>query len=72
MPADTAAPVQKSGAQLLARAEGWRAELERRADEIEKARKLPQDIADRLAADGLYAMCIRLNGAGPGPLRWTM
>ena len=73
MPADTAAPVQKSGAQLLARAEGWRAELERRADEIEKARKLPQDIADRLAADGLYAMCNppEWGGAGASPLDYV-
>ena len=39
------------------RAQAWRPELLRRADEIEANRKLPQDLAESLAADGFYAMC---------------
>lgn len=59
MPEDISAALDTKTAHnsLLERAEGWRSELSRRASEIEAARKLPQDIAERLAADGFYALC---------------
>lgn len=62
-----------AGTALLDRAGAWRTELARRAGEIEQARKLPQDIADRLAADGFYAMCnpAGLGGQGVSPLTYA-
>ena len=33
-------------------------EVRRRATEIEQARRLPQDIATRMAADGLFRLCV--------------
>ncbi|WP_300381366.1 acyl-CoA dehydrogenase family protein [Henriciella sp.] len=48
-------------------------ELARRAQEIEKARKLPQDLAERLSADGFYAMCNppEYGGRGESPLTYV-
>jgi alkylation response protein AidB-like acyl-CoA dehydrogenase len=40
------------------RAHAHAAELRRRAEEIEAARRLPQDLSDRFAADGFYRMCV--------------
>lgn len=71
MPADTAShPKAIAAADWITRAEAWRGELARRADEAETARRLPQDIADRLAADGFYAMVnpAGWGGAGAAPL----
>ena len=59
MPADGETDLKETVTEqvLLERASNWYDELSSRADEIEQGRKLPQDIADRLAADGFYAMC---------------
>lgn len=43
---------------LLGRARAWRPRLEERADEIERARRLPDDLAKELAADGFYRMWV--------------
>ena len=41
-------------------------ELRARGREIDAARKLPQDIADRLAEDGFYRLCTPQEIAGVG------
>src|SRR5258707_826684 len=51
---------------LVAVAEGYAEEGAARADEIEALRKLPQDLADRLAADQLYNVCNPADFGGPG------
>ncbi|MFT5041128.1 MAG: alkylation response protein AidB-like acyl-CoA dehydrogenase [Hyphomicrobiaceae bacterium] len=43
---------------VLAAARGFQTELRERADEIETARKLPQDISDRFASAGFYRACV--------------
>lgn len=43
---------------LVAAAHGFAGELRSRAAEIETARRLPQDIADRFAASGFYRMAV--------------
>ena len=47
-------------------ANGYVAELRARGPEIDTQRALPQDLADRLAADGFYRLCtpIELGGVG--------
>ena len=56
MPADTINSLDMK-ATLYERAEAWRLILAARAEEAEASRKLPQDIADGLARDGLYGLC---------------
>lgn len=51
---------------LTDRAATRRAELRQRADEVEANRKLPQDLAETLAADGFYAMCNPPEAGGSG------
>ena len=73
MPADTASDFKSAGqTDWASKADAWRGELARRADEAETARRLPQDIADRLAADGFYAMVnpVGWGGAGATPLEY--
>ena len=75
MPADGETDLKETVTEqvLLERASNWYDELSSRADEIEQGRKLPQDIADRLAADGFYAMCNppEWGGAGASPLDYA-
>jgi len=59
MLAQTASP-------LVAVAESYGEEIRARADEIEALRRLPQDLADRLAADQLYNICNPADFGGPG------
>lgn len=68
MAADTATDIgpAKGVTDWTARAAGWQDELARRADEAEQARELPQDIADRLAHDGFYAMVNPSGWGGQG------
>ncbi|MEQ8556929.1 MAG: acyl-CoA dehydrogenase family protein [Henriciella sp.] len=70
--ADTV-PASSTHSQLSACAAEWKPELARRASEIEATRKLPQDIADRFAADGFYAMCTPPDwgGKGASPLEYA-
>lgn len=51
------------------RARAYHEELSARAEEIEALRKLPQDLADRLAQDGLYTLCNppEFGGEGASP-----
>ena len=48
----------KSEVDLIRRAEDFVPSLRERADEIEAARRLPQDIADSFAEAGFYGLCI--------------
>ena len=50
-------------------ANSYVAELRARGREIDAARKLPQDIADRLAEDGFYRLCTpqEIGGVGASP-----
>ena len=41
-------------------------EIARRSDEIERLRHLPQDLADRMARDGLYQVCTPAEYGGGG------
>lgn len=63
---------KKTGADLLAAAEGFAPEIAARAAEIEANRFLPQDIATRFAEAGLYRLCIPAEYGGleshPGEL----
>ena len=56
-------------ASAIARAQAYQDELAARAGEIEALRRLPQDIADRLAQDGLYTLCNppEFGGEGASP-----
>ncbi|MEL7156605.1 MAG: acyl-CoA dehydrogenase family protein [Actinomycetota bacterium] len=47
----------EAGAAAIAAAEAFVPELAERAAEFDRARQLPQDIADRLARAGLYRLC---------------
>lgn len=60
----TASP--RAARSLVAVAEGYAEEIAARANEIEALRKLPQDLADRLAADQLYNVCNPPDFGGPG------
>ena len=42
----------------VAAARGFQAELKSRADEIERGRQLPQDIAVKFAKAGFYRLCV--------------
>ncbi len=55
---------------FVAAALGFREELRRRSAEIEKARRLPADIADRFASAGFYRLCVpeTCGGAESDPL----
>jgi len=64
MLAQTASP--RTAHSLIAVAEGYAEEIAARANEIEALRKLPQDLADRLAADQLYNVCNPADFGGPG------
>jgi alkylation response protein AidB-like acyl-CoA dehydrogenase len=48
----------------LAIAEGLQAELRRRGDEVEQARRLPPDLSRRFAEAGFYRMCVPLAYGG--------
>lgn len=50
--------ISKSSEALLAAANGYVGSLSERADEIEAARQLPQDIADSFAKAGFYSMMV--------------
>lgn len=50
----------------LAVAEGFAAEVAARVAETEAARQVPQDLAERLAATGLYQLCVPKDLGGPG------
>jgi alkylation response protein AidB-like acyl-CoA dehydrogenase len=51
--------MSRSGAvDTLAAAEAMGAELRRRADEVEQARRLPPDLSRRFAEAGFYRMCV--------------
>src|SRR5580698_3689391 len=50
---------------LVAVAESYAEEIAVRANEIEALRRLPQDLADRLAADRLYNVCNPADCGGP-------
>ena len=65
MPADTINSLDMK-ATLYERAEAWRLILAARAEEAEASRKLPQDIADGLARDGLYGLCHPESDGGSG------
>lgn len=60
MPSDTAQIVDHptGGDGLVTAAHAFAGELRERAAEIEAARQLPQDIADRFAATGFYRMAV--------------
>ena len=60
MPSDSAqiVPHPTSADGLVAAAHGFAGELRERAAEIEKARQLPQDLADRFASAGFYRMAV--------------
>lgn len=47
-------------------AAGYTAEVRRRSDEFEQLRHLPQDLADRMARDGLYQVCTPAEYGGSG------
>lgn len=51
---------------LKALADAYAAEIAGRADEIEALRHLPQDLADRMAGDGLYGICTPTDHGGQG------
>ena len=61
----TASPQTSHTRPLVAVAESYAEEITARADEIEALRKLPQDLADRLAADRLYNVCNPADFGGP-------
>lgn len=65
MPADTINSLDMK-ADLFERAEAWRPILAARAEDAEAGRKLPQDIADGLARDGLYGLCHPESDGGSG------
>jgi alkylation response protein AidB-like acyl-CoA dehydrogenase len=54
----------------VAAARSFQSELRRRADEIEKARQLPSDIASRFSEAGFYRLCVpgSLGGVEADPL----
>ncbi len=58
---------------LVGRAESFVEELGDRAEEIENARRLPEDLADRLATASLYTMCnpADYGGAGASPMAYA-
>lgn len=58
--------VATKASSLKAIADGYRAELAERAGEFERLRQLPQDLADRMAKDGLYRICTPLDQGGHG------
>lgn len=66
MLAQTTSPQTSHTRSLVAVAEGYADEITARADEIEALRKLPQDLADRLAADQLYNVSNPADFGGPG------
>ena len=73
MPATTASDLKPAGRKdWTDKAGAWRLELAERASETEAGRKLPQDIADRLADDGFYTMVnpVELGGAEATPLAY--
>jgi alkylation response protein AidB-like acyl-CoA dehydrogenase len=47
-------------------AAGYTAEISRRSEEFEHLRHLPQDLADRMARDGLYQVCTPTEYGGSG------
>lgn len=49
---------------FVAAARGFQEELKRRADEIEKARQLPADIAARFSEAGFYRLCVPVSYGG--------
>ncbi len=49
---------QLAAPDLVAAARGFQAELARRAEEIERARRLPRDLSERFARAGLYRSCV--------------
>ena len=51
-------------AAVLAAAEAFVPELAERSDEFETRRQLPQDVAEKLAAAGLYRLCAPLGAGG--------
>ncbi len=55
---------------LIKTAQSFTAEIAARADEIEQARAVPQDLADKMAQAGLYHLCVpeNLGGAQAHPL----
>jgi alkylation response protein AidB-like acyl-CoA dehydrogenase len=55
----------------LALADALAGDIAARADEIEAARQLPQDIAEQFAANGLYRMCIPEAYGGLETPPWT-
>lgn len=65
MLAQTASPQTARTRSLVAVAESYAEEITARAGEIEALRKLPQDLADRLAADQLYNVCNPADFGGP-------
>src|SRR5262245_29382321 len=58
---------------LIATALGFQDELRKRSAEIEKARQLPADIADRFAQAGFYRLCVpqAYGGVETDPLTLT-
>ncbi|MEQ9314707.1 MAG: acyl-CoA dehydrogenase family protein [Henriciella sp.] len=69
MPADAPYELSVREEELVARAERRVELLKQRADEVEANRKLPQDLANMLAADGFYTLCNprAQSGAGASP-----
>jgi len=74
VPADTERGRNITQPNLQAKADAWHTELLRRAEEIEINRKLPQDLANRLAGDGFYALCtpVCLGGTGATPRDYAL
>lgn len=63
---NTALRDQPNETRLKKIAAGYVEEIARRSNEIENARKLPQDIADRMSLDGLYHVCTPREYGGSG------
>ena len=67
--ADVIAANENAAGEMLERAAGWVPALRERSVEIDRLRRLPQDLAEALAADGFYRTLVppTLGGMGLSP-----